>query len=148
MRRTHFSGLPAEKRNTVAKLDTRCIRCVADEHPLPLAHTLPLYTRLDVCSVLKRGECKLRLLTFRIRSGIVSELLSSPIVLQGPPTGMATRGLLGWDLPLPLVHSASGACRPLLASCRLWNGLPDCMKSIVSVRECKRMLRIFFFGYM
>ncbi|XP_065180994.1 uncharacterized protein LOC135811687 [Sycon ciliatum] len=137
-------GLSAEQRNTVAKLDKRCIRCVADEHPL--AHTLPLYTRLGVCSVLERGECKLRLLTFRIRSGIVSELLSSRIVLQGPPTGMTTRGQLGRNLPLPLAHSASGACRPLLASCRLWNGLPDCMKSIVSVREFKRMLRVFYFG--
>ena len=104
------------------------------------------YTRLGVCPVLERGECKLRLLTFRIRSEIGSELLSSRIVLQGPPTGMTTQDQLGRNLPLPPAHSASGACRPLLASCRPWNGLPDYMKSIVSVREFKRMLRVSYFG--
>ena len=145
MRRMRFAqDCPLMQRNTVAKLGKRCIRCVADEHPL--AHTLPLYTRLGVCPVLERGGRKLRLLTCKIRSGIVSERLSSQIVLQGPPTGMTTRGQLGRNLPLPLAHSASGACRPLLASCRLWNGLPDCMKSTVSVREFKRMLRVFYFG--
>ena len=92
-------GQSAEQRNTVAELDKRCIHCVADEHPL--AHTLPLYTRLGVCPVLERGECKLRHLTFRIRSEIGSELLSCRIVLQGPPTGMTTRDQLGRNLPLP-----------------------------------------------
>ena len=104
-------GLSAEQRNTVAKLDKRCIRCVADEHPL--AHNLPLYTRLGVCPALERGavvipNCIARPADRHDHSRSVGTQPSPP---PGPqcfwrmPTASSQLPTLEWPARLYEVHS-------------------------------------------